>query len=203
MSIWRRLGIRVRLALALSGVALLSIAFATVLSNSGVTTRLDQSASTRLHMAANHTAQLASELYQSQHQWTPQTLAELGHLGGVSDYRLAVYDTNGKLLGGLVPLSKTLARQAVIVSDASVGSIVLSPSRGQILTGTDNALRDGLNTDHMVAAVAALLVGLFAALLIAEQFSRPLRKLTEAASMIEKGELGARVPLTGAPETAA
>ena len=92
MSAWKRVGLRGRLALALAAVALLSVALATVLADSGLNSRLNQSARERLHAAAGHTAQLAAGLYAQQHdQWSAQTLAELGHLAGISGYRVAVY----------------------------------------------------------------------------------------------------------------
>jgi two-component system, OmpR family, sensor histidine kinase BaeS len=205
MSAWRRVGLRGRLALALAAVALLSVALATVLADSGLNSRLNQSARERLHAAAGHTAQLAAGLYEQQHgRWTAQTLTELGHLAGISGYRVAVYDPAGGLLGGSVPRSPpALARAGVLAGGRTAGSVVLTPLQGQVLTGADRQLRARLNTLHLLAALAALATGVLAALLLAAPLARPLRQLTDAARRMERGDLDARVQPTGAPETAA
>jgi two-component system, OmpR family, sensor histidine kinase BaeS len=205
MSAWKRVGLRGRLALALAAVALLSVALATVLADSGLNSRLNQSARERLHAAAGHTAQLAAGLYEQQHgRWTAQTLTELGHLAGISGYRVAVYDPAGRLLGGSVPRSPpALARAGVLAGGRIAGSVVLTPLQGQVLTGADRQLRGRLNTLHLLAALAALAAGVLAALLLAAPLARPLRQLTDAARRMERGDLDARVQPTGAPETAA
>jgi two-component system sensor histidine kinase BaeS len=204
MSAWKRVGLRGRLALALAAVALLSVALATVLADSGLNSRLDQSARERLHTAAGHTAQLAGSLYEQQHeQWTAPTLAELGHLAGISGYRVVVYDPAGHVLGGSLARSPAaLARASVVVAGRSVGSVALTPLQGQVLSGEDRQLRQRLNTLHLVAALAALAAGVLAALLLAATLARPLRQLTDAARRIEHGDLDARVDPAGAPETA-
>jgi two-component system sensor histidine kinase BaeS len=204
MSAWKRVGLRGRLALALAAVALLSVALATVLADSGLNSRLDQSARERLHTAAGHTAQLAGSLYEQQHeQWTAPTLAELGHLAGISGYRVVVYDPAGHVLGGSLARSPAaLARASVVVAGRSAGSVALTPLRGQVLSGEDRQLRQRLNTLHLVAALAALAAGVLAALLLAATLARPLRQLTDAARRIEHGDLDARVAPAGAPETA-
>jgi two-component system sensor histidine kinase BaeS len=202
---WRRVGLRGRLALALAAVALLSVALATVLADSGLTSRLDQSARQRLHTAAGHTAALAAGLYQQPHgHWTAATLVELGHVAAVSGYRLAVYDPAGRQLAGSTPRTPpALARARVLVAGRSVGSLVLTPVQGQLLTAEDRHLQHDLNTMHLIAALIALAAGLLAALLLAPALARPLRQLTDAARRIERGDLDARVQPTGAPETAA
>jgi len=204
MSAWKRVGLRGRLALALAAVALLAVALATVLADSGLNSRLDQSARERLRAAADHTAQLAAGLYEQQHgQWTAQTLAELDHLAGISGYRVAVYDPAGRLLGGSVPRSPpALARAGVLAARRSAGSVVLTPLEGQVLSGEDRQLRGRLNTLHLLAALAALAAGVLAALLLAAPLARPLRQLTDAARRMERGDLAARVEPAGAPETA-
>jgi two-component system sensor histidine kinase BaeS len=204
MSAWKRVGLRGRLALALAAVALLSVALATVLADSGLNSRLDQSARERLHSAAGHTAQLAGSLYEQQHeQWTAPTLAELGHLAGISGYRVVVYDPAGHVLGGSLARSPgALARASVVVAGRSAGSVALTPLQGQVLSGEDRQLRQRLNTLHLVAALAALAAGVLAALLLAATLARPLRQLTDAALRIEHGDLEARVDPAGAPETA-
>jgi signal transduction histidine kinase len=205
MRTWQRVGLRARLAVALAGMALLSIVLAMLLSDASLSARLDQTARARLRAAAAHTAELAAALYQQNGgQWGAQALAELSHLDGIGGYRLALYDPAGGLLSGSAPSAPAaLARATVTVASRPVGNVVLTPLQGQVLTGEDQKLLHHLTTDHILAALAALLVGLLAALFIASRLSRPLRRLTDAAARIERGDLNARVQPAGAPETAA
>jgi signal transduction histidine kinase len=201
---WRRVGLRGRLALALAGVALLSVALATVLADSGLTSRLEKSARQRLQTAANHTAQLAAGLYQQDGRWTVTTVTELGHVVAVSGYHLAMYDRTGTLLGGSTPrLPPAMARASVLMAGRSVGTVALTPGQGQLLSAEDRHLQHDLNAMHLIAALVALAAGLLAAVLLAAPLARPLRQLTDAARQIESGDLQARVVPAGAPETAA
>lgn len=201
---WRRLGLRGRLALALAAVALLSVGLSMVLADSGLHGRLDQAARDRLRAAATHTAQLAAGLYQQQGRWTVQTIAELGHVAGVSGYQLSLYDANGRLLTGRNLVSGTLARARVTGAPGrSAGTVVLAPLHGRLLTGEDRHLQHRLNTLHLLAGAIALAAGLLAAVLLAATLARPLRQLTDAARRIERGDLDVRVAPAGAPETAA
>jgi two-component system, OmpR family, sensor histidine kinase BaeS len=208
MSAWKRVGLRGRLALALAGVALLSVGLSMVLADSGLHSRLDQAARERLQSATAHTAQLAAGLYQQQHGWTTQTVTELGHVAGVSGYRLSLYDASGRLRAGPSHPgpshpSGPRARAAVANGGRSVGTVVLTPLQGQVLTGEDRQLQSRLNTLHLLAGGIALAAGLLAALLLAAPLARPLRQLTGAARRIERGELDIRVRTAGPPETVA
>jgi two-component system sensor histidine kinase BaeS len=208
MSAWKRVGLRVRLALALAGVALLSVALSNLLADSGLHSRLDQAARERLQFATAHTAQLAAGLYAQQHGWTTQTVTELGHVAGVSGYRLSLYDASGRLLAGPSHPgpshpSGPRARAAVASGGQSVGTLVLTPLQGQVLTGEDRQLQSRLNELHLLAGGIALAGGLLAALLLAAPLARPLRQLTDASRRIERGELDVRVRTAGPPETVA
>ena len=203
---WGRVGLRGRLALALALVALLAVALSTALADTGLTSRLDQSARERLRTAAGHTAQLAGSLTEEQRrgQWTAQTLAELGHVAGVTGYMLAVYNPGGQLLSGSVPRARAAMAQArVLAGGRFIGTIVLTPANGHLLTTADRHLQRELNTMHLIAAGVALAASLVAAVLMAAPLARPLRQLTYTARLIERGDLDARVKPVGAPETAA
>jgi signal transduction histidine kinase len=203
-SAWARLGLRGRLSVALAVVALLSVALATGLTDSGLSSRLEQSARARLDAAAGHTAQLAADLYEQQHdRWSSPTGTELGHVAAVSGYRLALYDPAGHLLAGSAVRSPAArARVRVTAAGRPVGVVVLTPAQGQLLTDADRQLRAHLNTLHLISALIALAAGLLAAVLLAAPLARPLRALTDAALRIERGDLDARVRPGGAPETA-
>ena len=206
MSIWRRIGLRGRVALALAAVAVVSVALATVLASGGLHSRLDQFAEDRLRGAATHTSQLAAELYRQQGRWTSQTATELGHVAETSGYRLALSDAAGRRVGRAsetarpVRLPHPQAAAPVVVGGRRVGVITLAPVRGDVLTGEDRALQHRLNSLHLLAGGLAVLLGLLVAALLASALARPLRRLTAAARRIQSGDLQTRVRATGAPE---
>jgi two-component system sensor histidine kinase BaeS len=69
-----------------------------------------------------------------------------------------------------------------------------------VLTGEDRALNHRLNELHLLAGGLAVALGLLAAGLIAPALARPLRRLTETARRMQRGELQARVAPGGVPE---
>ena len=165
--LWRRVGLRERLAFALAAVAVLSVAVATVLADAGLDSRLNQFARERLQTAATHTAELATGLYGAQGRWTPGVVTELGHLAEMNGYRLAVLDSNGQVLGpgSVPPLPR--ASHPITVGGQVVGTVTVAPVQGQVLTGEDRSLHARLNRLHLLAGGLALLLGLLAALLLA------------------------------------
>jgi len=198
--LWRRVGLRERLAFALAAVAVLSVAVATVLADAGLDSRLNQFARERLQTAATHTAELAAGLYGAQGRWTPGVVTDLGHLAEMNGYRLAVLDSGGRLLGpgSLPPIPR--ATHPVTVGGHVVGTVTVAPVQGQVLTGEDRSLHARLNRLHLLAGGLALLLGLLAAVLLAPALARPLRRLTESARRMQRGELDVRVAPAGAPE---
>jgi signal transduction histidine kinase len=200
----RNISLRGRLALALAGVAVLAVALATGLTDSGLSSRLESSARARLDAAAAHTAQLARALYSERGaSWAPQTLTELTHAAAVAGYTMSLYDSGGhRLTGPALPGGTPRSRAPVNALARTVGAVVLTPQEGQVLTAADRQLRTHLNTLHLIAALVALTGGLLAAVLLSGQLARPLQALTAAARRIERGDLAARVKPAGAPETA-
>lgn len=201
MRIWRRVGLRSRLALALAWVAVVSVALATILANAGLHSRLDQFARERLNNAARHTAELAAGLYAQQGRWTGQITTELGHLAQTNGYRLDLSypRARGSIpTGGLLPHPRASAR--VTVNGRVVGTVTLAPIQGQALTGEDRSLNNRLNQLHLLAGGLALALGLLTAALMAPALAQPLRRLTETARRMQRGELETRVDARGAPE---
>ena len=200
MRLWRRAGLRGRLALALVTVAVVSVALATVLANGGLHSRLDQYAQDRLHAAADHSALLAAGLYRRNQRWTPADVAELGHLAEMNGYRLSVYDLAGRSVGPRATLPTPRAKAQVVVRGRRVGTVAVAPVNGEVLTGEDRLLHDRLNHLHLLAGGLALALGLLAAAIFAPALTRQLSRLTGAARRMQTGDLSARVPPGGAPE---
>ncbi len=198
--LWRRVGLRERLAFALAAVAVLSVAMGTVLADSGLDSRLNQYARDRLHSAATHGADLAATLYRTQSRWTAGAVTELGHLAEMDGYRVVLSNAAGRILGPVTPARGPAASAIVRVHGANVGKVTVTPVRGQILTGEDRNLHSRLATLHLIAGAVALVLGLLAAVLLARALARPLHRLTEAARRMQHGDLDVRVKPTGAPE---
>jgi signal transduction histidine kinase len=200
MTLWRRVGLRARLAIALAGVAIVSVALATLLANAGLKSRLDQFARDRLQAAAGHSAQLAAGLYRAQGGWTPPVVTELEHIAEMDGYKLALRDSSGQPLTPRAGLLRPRASAPVVTAGSTVGVVTLAPLRGQALTGEDRNLQHRLDSLHLLAAGLALALGLLAALLLAPALARPLRRLTRAARAMQRGDLHARVSEGGPPE---
>lgn len=199
-ALWRRVGLRERLAFALATVAVLSIAVGTVLATTGLDSRLSQFARARLRGDAAHGADLAATLYRRHGRWTRAGVVELGHLAEMDGYQLTLADAGGRVLSS-GPLPHGIRTStAVIVGGRKVGTVTLAPVRGQLLTGEERSLNSRLISLHLIAASIALVLGLAAAVLLARALSRPLHRLTDAAHRMQNGDLGARVEPTGAPE---
>jgi signal transduction histidine kinase len=196
----RRVGLTARLGFALAAVAVVSVAVATVLAEAGLDSRLNQFARERLRTAAVHTADLAANLYSSQGHWTAAVLTELGHLAHVDGYQLGVSDPVGRSLGPGLPPPEPRESAPVTVGGRLVGRVTVAPVQGQVLTGEDRDLHARLNRLHLIAGGLALLLGLMSSLLLAPALARPLRRLTEAARRMQRGELHVRVAPAGAPE---
>jgi len=198
MRLWRRIGLRGRLGLALTAVAVVSVALATVLANGGLHSRLDRFARDRLQGAARHSAQLAAGLYRRDGRWTPATATELSHLAEMNGYRLDLSNAAG--LPATKRLSAPKASATVVVGGRTVGTITVAPIERDVLTGEDKSLHHRLNRLHLLAGALALALGLLAAGVMAPALARPLRRLTAAARRIQTGDLQTRVAPAGAPE---
>ena len=199
MRVWRRVGVRGRLALALAAVAVASVAIATWLAHTGLDRRLDQFARDRLHTAARHSAQLAASLYSEHGRWTLAIVTELGHLAEMNGYRLVLSDGAGTpVTSGSVPAPRASAN--VVADGRPVGTVTVAPEHGQVLTSEDRALHNRLDEGYLISGGIAIVLGLVAAALIAPALARPVRRLTDAARRMQGGDLGARVNPRGASE---
>ncbi len=196
----RAVGLRARLALALAAVALASVALATILSNQGLDTRLNAFAHDRLRAAARHSAELAGDTFTRDRGWSRAGVSELDHLAHMNGYRLAVVDVQGrKLSHGSLPRTDR-ASAAVRVNGREVGQVIVSPLSRSVLTGEDRDLHARLNHLHLLAAGLAAVLGIVASLLLARELARPIRRLTEAARRMERGDLRARASPGGGAE---
>lgn len=192
MSRLRRVGLRARLAASLAAVAVVSVALATVLANSGVSGRLEESAHQRLRDSADHIAAVAAEIYATEGGWTPKGRRELAHLAAVDSLRIEI---NGAPTGG-----ELVARAPVVVDDRTIGELRVTPDDPGSFREPDRDLHHRLNRLHLLAGILAGGLGILSALLLAVPLTRPLRRLSDGATRIQEGDLGARVEPSGGAE---
>ena len=196
----RRLGLRARLALALCAVAIIAVGLATLLANYGVEPRLKSAAHARLERSAAHMSDVAATIYLAEGGWTPDAAVTLGHLAELDELGLVIHKPDG---GATVvrPLRGPRSEPRRIVANGRiVGSLVVSPASGSLLTPEETHLQHSLDRLHLVAAVASVIAALVIALLLAETLSRPLRRIRRTAEAIEQGDLQARVATGGDAE---
>jgi two-component system sensor histidine kinase BaeS len=184
MSALRRVSLRTRLAGALAVVAVASVALATVLANAGLSSRLDQSAHSRLRDAAAHLAALGAEIYARAGARPETARRELAHLAAIDGLRIQ--------RGARAPGEPT-ASVAVVVNGRTVDRLVVSPRDPAQFREPDRDLHDRLNELHLLAAVLAGGLGVVAAVLLAIPLARPLRRLTDGARRMEHGDVETRI----------
>ena len=195
-----RLGLRARLAIALCAVAIIAVGLATLLANYGVEPRLKSAAHARLERSAAHMSEVAATVYLAEGGWTPDTAVTLGHLAELDELGVAIHTPNGRTVVVRPLRGPTSETQRIVVDGEIVGSLVVSPASGSLLTPEASHLQHSLDRLHLAAAVVAVIAALVIALLLAETLSRPLRRIRRTAEAIEQGDLQARVAPNGDAE---
>ncbi len=193
-------GLRARLALALVAVAVLAVGLATLLGNLGLQPRLNEAAQARLNRSAGHTADVAAVVYRNSGGWSAASRETLRHLAELDSLHVAVRLPDGRKLAVTAPPHGATATAPVVVAGRHVGTVVVAAASGSLLTAEEKHLRHSLDTLHLAAGGAAVFAGLVIAFLLAEALSRPLRRIRRAAERLERGDLEARVDLSGDDE---
>ena len=194
----RSFGLRARLAVAVVGVATLAIGIATVLGDLGLKPRLTDSAHARLERSAEHFAEVAAIVYAESGSWR-RASPTLRHLAELNDLHARV-TRHGRIVALTDPLGPVQARAPVRLGSRRLGTVTISPTSGELFTPEERHLRDSLDRLHMVAGGVAIAAALVIAFLLAETLTRPLRRLSDTAERMERGEVDARVEPGGAPE---
>ena len=194
-----RLGLRTRIALALAAVAVVSVVLSTVLANRGLGDEVDRSAHARLQEAADHLGELAGDLRRDAGGWTPGVLSQLDHVAASTGLRLAVRDAAGRRITTDVAEPEAVVA-TVVQGRRAVGSIRVAPIDPKDFGRADADLHHRLNRLHLLAGALALLLGIAVALVLAGALARPLRRLTDGARSLERGDLATRMPRGGGPE---
>lgn len=193
-----RLGLRARLAIALVGVAVLTVGVATFLANRGLDPLVEDAARSRLQSSAEHIAEIAGAVYQDEGGWSPDARETLVHLSELDGLRIAV--RSGATRFGSDLTGAETASAPVVSAGRTLGWIEVAQEGSGLLTPEESQLRHSLDRLHLAAGAVAVVAALLLAFLLAATLSRPLRRIRVAAERIGHGELGTRVDPVGDPE---
>jgi methyl-accepting chemotaxis protein len=91
-----------------------------------------------------------------------------------------------------VPSNGASAEGQVVADGRAVGSFIIAPADGRLLTPEEVQLKHELNNLHLVAGATSAAVALAVAVYLALSLARPLRKIRVAADRIAAGELEAQ-----------
>ena len=200
MNVGARLTLRARLALALVGVAVVAVGFATLLGNLGLEPRLNEAAHARLQYSADHFGRVAAAVYRAAGAWTPAARQELAHLGSLDGLHVEIETASGRVVRiGPLPTGPR-ARAQVVVRGTIVGRVAVAAISGKLLTPEELHLQHSLDRLHLAAGAAAIAAALLVAFTLAQALARPLRRIRLTAERIELGDISARVELGGDPE---
>ena len=193
-----RLSLRARLAIALVSVAVLTVAFATLLANRGLEPLVTDAARARLQRSAEHMADLAAAVYTDENGWSPLARETLGHLAELDGLRISVRGIGAGF--GSDPPGAASASAAVTVGGRDIATIEVAQVGHGLLTPEEQHLQHSLDRLHLAAGAASVIAALLLAFVLAETLSRPLRRIRLAAERIGQGDLETRVDLAGDPE---
>lgn len=184
----------------MAGVAVISVALATLLANYGLQSEIRRSSADRLNAAALHTAQLASDLRLS--GTSPDAVfKELEHVAAIDGLLVAIETVDGRPASGSDDLGgRSGASADVVVEGRRVGTVTVAPADSASFEESDRELHERLNRLHVLAGVLAGVLALGVALLLSIPLTKPLRRITEGARMMERGDLDVRVTPGGGVE---
>jgi signal transduction histidine kinase len=198
MTTLTRLGLRTRLAIALVGVAVLTVGLAILLANRGLDPLVEDAARARLLRSATHMAELAGVVYQDEGGWSPAARETLLHLSELDGLRVAVRSEASNFGADLT--GAETASAPVTVAGRPVGSIEVAQEGVGLLTPEEAQLQHSLDRLHLAAGAISVVAALLLAFVLAETLSRPLRRIRVAAQRIGQGDLETRVDPIGDPE---
>ena len=196
-----RVSLMGRLAVTMGTIAIAAVALSMTLVYHALDGRLNRLATAHVESSAVRVAAIAADRYHAG-GWSERALAELVERSRAAGFDITVTDNAG------LPLTaphagqprKWTASAPVLVGGRPVGQLELRSIRGDIFGAENRALHRQLNGLLEVCAGLALGLALFAAALVAATLVRPLRRLTETAERMSRGDLTARARVGGGTE---
>jgi two-component system, OmpR family, sensor histidine kinase BaeS len=197
-----RLSLMGRLAVTMATITIAAVALSMTLVYHSLDGRLNRLGAAHVESSAQRIAAIAAARHRAD-GWSKGSLAELVERSRVAGFDITITDLEGRPLTAAVagvPRHRWTASAPVVDGRRPVGELELRPIRSDIFGTENDALRRQLNGLLEVCAVLALGLALFAAALIAATLVRPLRRLTETAERMRRGDLTARAKIHGGTE---
>jgi two-component system sensor histidine kinase BaeS len=196
-----RLSLMGRLAVTMATITIAAVALSMTLVYQSLDGRLNRLGAAHVESSAARVAAIAGARYDG--GWSKASLAELVERSRTAGFDITVTDLSGRPLtetGAGAQPHRWTASAPVVVRGRAVGELELRPIRTDIFGTENRALRHQLNGLLQVCAALALGLALLAAALIAATLVRPLRRLTETAERMRRGDLSARAKIHGGAE---
>jgi two-component system, OmpR family, sensor histidine kinase BaeS len=197
-----RVSLMGRLALTMGAIAVGAVALSMMLVYHALDGRLNRLAAAHVQSSATRVAAIAADRYESR-RFSPSALSELVERSRAAGFDITVTDLRGHALtepSRSAPAPRWTATAPIVVSGQAVGRLELRAVRGDIFGTENTALHKQLNGLLEVSAGLALGLALLAAAIIAATLVRPLRRLTDTAERMSRGDLGARARVGGGSE---
>src|SRR4051794_24378465 len=198
-----RVGLGGRLALTMGVIAVAAVGISMALVYHALDGRLNGLAQAHVESSAVRVAAVTADDYRTSGGWSSSVLRGLGERSRVSGFDVTLTDATGRTLseshGGSRP-HHWAASAPVMVGGRTVGRIELEPVRTDIFGVENRALHDQLNSLLELCAALALVLAMVAAVTIATPLVRPLRRLTDTAERMSRGDLAARARPGGGAE---
>ena len=196
-----RVGLVGRLALTMGAIAVAAVAISMTLVYEALDERLNGLGQAHVQSSAERMSAVAADEYR-RHGWTAPSLQELRERWRLIGFEVEVTDPAGRPLAaaGNAPTHRWTAHAPVVVDGRTVGRVSLRPTREDIFGVENRELHEQLNSMLEVCAALALGLAMLAAAVVATTLVRPLRRLTDTAERMSRGELGARARVGGGTE---
>ena len=203
-----------RLGVAFALVALGAIALLAALTLLATRSEVSTLAESQRREAATSVADALAVAYESAGSWAGADLDPAYAVAAANGAVVAVLDTEGAVVGASADAPGLVGRLhgegrfggagrgspvtlPIVAGAREVGTAVVRfPASG--LSRAESDTRSALTTAVLVGAALALLLAAIAAALLSRRITRPLSKLTEAATRLERGELDARAGIADA-----
>jgi two-component system, OmpR family, sensor histidine kinase BaeS len=183
---------------------LLAVGLTTLFVNNGVGGRFDSYARARLERQALHVAADAGQEYSGHLGWSPAAATEVLTESRLVELSVTLRAADGRTVASshARPPDDPAARVVVPITSGGdrVGSLIVAPAGGSVITATDQQLATSLNRLYVLAAISAAVIAILLGVGIAAAVARPLRRLRHAAERLQSGELDVAIPAGGPVE---
>jgi signal transduction histidine kinase len=172
-----------------------SVTLSMALAYDAMGDRLDRLAQAHGQSSAVRMAAIAADQQRRADGWSPGVVAEVRSHARAAGFEIMLRDARGRPLtaaSGPADRGRPSAGAWVRVNGRVVGRLTLRQVGTDVFAAENHALHGQLKGLLALCAALALALGLAVAVLLAKSLVRPLRRLTDTAERMSRGELSAR-----------